>query len=455
MSYLVKYLKLWGMGSITTDYTDYYRLHGYGIFYFYNNTKMFQIEYSPNLRWEVVIWWSKNAALPIVAANYIFDNKVKLENKPDIKDIHAMEELANEAIQISKDFFDLTSDKATKLRASTLLIPFWLLKYGKVKFVGCGWCKIWKRPLDTFDDALMKAGVKITQWEFKTFEVVDKPKKNIVLQEFSVTATESLITYLAFAGNFDYEINVYQVATEPHVKNLIDFLNNAGAEIKLDMDNIIRIKPWKINIKKSDPEFSRVNFRIVSDYIQAGTYFAVWAWADDSEIILKNIDVDDLTAIYSLSEKIWINFKVVDKHTLKVNSYNKKNYKSAKIETRIFPWFPTDLQSIFGTLATQCSGVCKIFETLFEWRFGYLTELENLGWKTEILNPHEAIVIWPCELKWWYVSSTDLRWWGAMVLAWIMAKWTTNIMNEDIILRWYENIVENLKKIWVKIKQVS
>jgi len=100
---------------------------------------MFKIEYSPNLKWEVSIWGSKNAALPIVAVNYILWNKVKLLNKPNIKDIVAMEELADEAIEISKDFFDLTSDKATKFRASTLLIPFWLLKYSKVKFVGCGW----------------------------------------------------------------------------------------------------------------------------------------------------------------------------------------------------------------------------------------------------------------------------------------------------------------------------
>lgn len=409
---------------------------------------MFKIEYSPNLKWEVSIWGSKNAALPIVAVNYILWNKVKLLNKPNIKDIVAMEELADEAIEISKDFFDLTSDKATKFRASTLLIPFWLLKYSKVKFVGCGWCKIWKRPLDTFDDALSKAWIKITSDEnFKTFEVVWKPKKNIMLQEFSVTTTEALITYLAFVENVDYEINIYQSATEPHVKNLINFLNNAWANINLEMDNVIKIKPSKIEIKEHE-------FKIISDYIQAWTYFAIWAWADNSEITIKDIDVDDLSAMYCIADKIWINFKIIDKKTIKVDSYNKQNYKSTKIETRIFPWFPTDLQSIFGTLFTQCDWISKIFETLFEWRFWYLNELENLWAKIEIINPHEAIVIWPTNLKWWYVSSTDLRWWGAMVLAGIMAIWVTNIMNEDIILRGYDNIVENLRKIGVKIERI-
>jgi len=110
-----------------------------------------------------VISGSKNAALPIVAANYCIDNAVKLLNKPNIKDIASIETLAEIAIKKSKDYFDLTDDLAKKFRASILLIPFGLIKYGKVKFVGSGGCNIGKRPLDMFDDALVKAGIKITQ----------------------------------------------------------------------------------------------------------------------------------------------------------------------------------------------------------------------------------------------------------------------------------------------------
>ena len=84
---------------------------------------MFEIEYSANLKGDVYISGSKNAALPIVAANYLLDNKVTLQNKPNIKDITVMQELADEALKISKDFFDLTGEKATKFRASILLIP--------------------------------------------------------------------------------------------------------------------------------------------------------------------------------------------------------------------------------------------------------------------------------------------------------------------------------------------
>lgn len=405
---------------------------------------MFQIEYSPNLKWEVIISWSKNAALPIMAANLCIDNKVRLLNTPNIKDVTSMEQLAASAFSKSTDYFDLTDPLARKFRASILLIPVGLITHGKVKFVGSWWCNIGKRPLDTFDDALMKAGITITmQWEYKVYEVVGEPKSNIMLQEFSVTTIEALLIYLAFT-KLTKEITIYQVAIEPHVRNLIAFLNAIGANIHLNVDHSVIVRPSNITVPIEE-------FPIISDYIEAGTYFAIGAGADNSELIIKWCNVDDLSAMYAVATRIGIDFKILDKQTIRVSSKNKHQYKAVKFETRIYPWFPTDLQSIFWTLLTQCEGVSKIFETLYEGRFNYLTELENLWAKVEILNPHEALVIGPTKLKWWYVSSTDLRCGGAMVLAGIMAQGTTNIMNEDIIARGYDDIVNKLQKIWVKI----
>ncbi len=409
---------------------------------------MFKISYSPNLKGEVIISWSKNAALPIVAANYMLDHQIPLTNKPDISDVHAMEQLAEQAFQNSTNFFDLTSELATKFRASILLIPVGLKKFGEVRFVGSGGCKIGKRPLDTFDDALQKAGVEITHGEHKIFKVVGKPKKNIMLQEFSVTATEALISYLAFLEEVDYDITVYQVATEPHVKNLIAFLNHAGAKITMGLDHTITVSPSTMKVQNSE-------FEIISDYIEAGTYFAIGAGADNSELVIKNVNVDDLSAMYNVADKIGINFKILDKHTIKVDSYNKANYKATKLEVRIFPGFPSDLQSIFWALASQFNGITKIFETLYEGRFWYLNELENLGAKIEILNPHQAIVIGKTDLHGGYVSSTDLRGGGAMVLAGIMAQGETHILNEEIIARGYADILNKLKKIGVHIEQIS
>ncbi len=407
---------------------------------------MFKVKESKNLSWEVEVSWSKNAALPIIASNILLDNKIKLINKPQINDVKVLEEIISISKNKNKNELDLTIKEAEKIRSSILLIPWWLLKFWKVKFKSAWWCKIGKRPTSTFDDALEQAGIKIVENWFKSYQIEGKAKKEIILKEFSVTATESLLTYLAFS-NINYEVKIKQAAIEPHVINLIEFLRNIWAEINIEFDHTIRIKPWKINIEKDE-------FKIIWDYIEAWTFFAIWACVENSEITIKWCNTNDLTAVFSIADSIWINYDIIDKETITVNSKNIKNYKSIKLQTCIFPWFPTDLQSIFWVLLTQANWISKIHETLFEWRFTYLAELENLWAKLEILNPHQVIIIGKQDLEWWYVSTTDLRWWWAMLLAWIIAKWTTYIMQEEIILRWYENIDKKLSNLWVNINKI-
>jgi len=99
---------------------------------------MYQIEYSPNLKGEVTISGSKNAALPIVAANYLLNNQIQLLNIPDISDIHNMRLLAEKALSDSKIYFNLTDDLSKKFRSSILLIPFGLIQYGEVRFGSVG-----------------------------------------------------------------------------------------------------------------------------------------------------------------------------------------------------------------------------------------------------------------------------------------------------------------------------
>jgi len=401
---------------------------------------MFIIKNSKWLKWEIQISGSKNAGLPIVAANYLIGNKIKLNNLPNISDIKTLQTIGDQ--DLSK--WTLASELAQKIRASILLIPAWLKKFGKITFCQPGGCNIGKRPLDTFDSALYQAWVDIKdEWEWKQYIQARKPKKHIMLTEFSVTATEGLITYLAFLDDIDYEIKISQVAIEPHVVNLIDFLTLAGADIKMTHNHQIIVKPSKIDIKWD-------SFDIIGDYIEAGTYFGLGAVAENSEIVLKWINPEHLESVFVIADKIGINYEIWD-NQIKVNSFNKDNYKACKIQTMIFPWFPTDLQPIFGTILTQSQGIGKIFETLFEGRFSYLTELENMGAKVEILNPHQAIIIWASKLSGSYVATKDLRAGWALLIAWTIAEWTTYITNEDIIERWYADIENKLKSVGVDI----
>ena len=405
---------------------------------------MFQIEYSPNLKWEIYLSASKNASLPILAANFLVDKKVNLVNLPNIIDVKILDEIWNEYLKEKH----LIWSKVERIRSSILLIPVWLYKYGEIEFSNCGGCSLWKRPLDTFDNAFVQAGVDVKMLDNKKlFKVVKKPNKKIILTSFSVTATEAILIYLSFLDNIDYEIEISNIAIEPHVIDLINFLKNLWANIKLWYDHRVFVKPSKINIKND-------NYKIVPDYIEAWTYFALWAIADESEIIIKNVEPNHLESVFVVADKIWINYSYGNDF-IKVNSFNKKNYKATNIQTMIYPGFPTDLQSIFWTLLTQVKWISKIHEVLFEWRFGYFSELENMWAKIEVLNPHQVLIIWWKRLKWTYVTTKDLRAGASLILAWTVAEWTTNIVNENIIKRGYENIVEKLSSIWVNIKELN
>jgi len=407
---------------------------------------MFKVSYSDNLRWEITVSWSKNAALPILAANFLTNQQIFLENLPDIIDIKNLS-LAGEKAENNSSYYDLTTEEASKIRASILLIPIGLLKYWIVHFCKPGWCNIWKRPLDAFDDAFIQAGVRVENNWYKIYKKIWKPRHRIILSEFSVTTTESLLIYLSFLDDVDYEIKLHNIAIEPHVINLIDFLNWLGANIKISYNHTAIIKPTKLN-----PQIEK--FKIIWDYIEAGTWLAIGSLAPNSKLVIKWVDIENLISTFKIAEKIGINIKILNNDIFEVDSLNIKNYKAIKLQTMIFPWFPTDLQPIFGVILTQCNGVSKIYETLFEGRFSYLTELENMGAKVEILNPHQALIIGPTRLKWWYVTTKDLRWWWALLIAGIIANWQTFIMNENIILRGYENIVDKLKSIGVKIEKI-
>ncbi len=411
---------------------------------------MFVIQQSKNLKWTVQVSGSKNAALPIIAANYLTNNKVKLTNVPDILDVHNLQIVADEAVKLSKGkkFFDLTSQKCLKIRVSILMIPYGLLKYGKVHFIGTGGCNLGKRWLDAFDDALTQCWIKVSQkGNIKMYEKVWNPEDDIIQKEFSVTTTEAILTYLAFLpGQKKRTFTIHNAAIEPHVLNLIAFLKNIGADIEINYDHSIVIKPQKLHIEKKE-------FAIIGDMLEAWLYLAIGALAPSSSLTVTGVDIKELLSTFTFARSVGIDYKIIDHQSFRVTAKNLNRYHATQIKTMIFPWFPTDLQSVMAVVLTQCQWVWKIFERLFEGRFAYLAELEKLWAKCEILNPHQAVIVWPTKLKGNFVNSTDIRWWGALLVAWIIASGKTTIHNETIILRGYDNIVKKLQSIWVKITE--
>lgn len=406
------------------------------------------------LQGEVTISGSKNAALPIMCAALLVKDKVTLKNVPDIEDIHSMIKILTSfgaKISFRNHILEIDSSQLKnnntpdelikKMRASILILGPLLQRFGELKMAFPGGCVLGKRSVDAHTHALKQLGYEVLD-DKKGLHLKCKKLKgaNIVLPELSVTATENAVMAAVLA---DGSTEIRLSACEPHVQDVCLFLRKMGAKISGIGTNTIKIKGVK-SLKGGE-------YRITGDYLEAGT-FAIAAIATKSHITIKGVNPDHLDSFWQKLQEIGGKFKL-DKSSVEI--FPSERLEATKmLRTAVYPSFATDLQAPFTVLLTQAHGVSKIFETLFEGRLNYLFELEKMGAHIEFLNPHQALIIGPSELKSLPISSCDIRAGAAMVIAALIAKGKTNISNISYIDRGYEKLDEKLRALGADIERI-
>ena len=403
----------------------------------------------------VKISGSKNACLPIIAASLLIEWKIRLTNVPRIGDVFTFLEIL-EWIWVEYSFrwdvlemntthlkeadFDL--EKIKKIRVSILLLAPLLQRLGKVSIPTPGGCNLWARPIDSHLKWLEDIGYSVhRELDHISLEWTTQPGDTEINAWFGVTATENLIVANVMRAG---KTTIYSAAIEPHVMNVIDFLRLAGANIHIRYDHTIIIEGVE-ELKTS------VNCSVVSDYIQSGTYAIIAALASKQYLDIENACIQDLYMFLEKMKEAGVRIEDRWNDTLRV--FRAENLQNISFQTNIFPGFPTDLQSPFAVLMSQAEGKNRIHEILFEGRLGWLIELEKMGCECDVINHHEAHIYGKANLKWAEVASWDLRAGAAMVIAWLIAEGETKITNVEYIHRGYDNLVENLQKLWADIEE--
>lgn len=165
--------------------------------------------------------------------------------------------------------------------------------------------------------------------------------------------------------------------------------------------------------------YSSCEHTIIPDRIEAGTFIAA-ALATSGEVTIKNINPKHMDAVWVRLDEMGAKY-TLSKTSVTISGT--QNLKSiSKLDTRTYPGFPTDLQQPFAVPLLTAQGSSRIFETMFEGRFDYLYELQNMKAKVEVLNPHQAVIQGSASLVGASVSSCDLRAGGTLVLAALIAK---------------------------------
>ena len=188
---------------------------------------------------------------------------------------------------------------------------------------------------------------------------------------------------------------------------------------------------------------------MTSDYLEAGA-FLIAGIVSRGQVRVRGADHHHLTSFVGALRRAGA-VVTVEKNGDIVADGSKSNLVSTRIQTNIFPGFPTDLQAPFGVLLTQAEGVSRIFEVLFEGRMAYLYELEKMGARIEILNSHQALIIGASPLVGRQVASNDIRAGAAMVIAGLCAQGETVVTDVRYIERGYDRLEEKMKKLGARM----
>lgn len=418
----------------------------------------FIVQGNAKLSGSVIVSGAKNAALKIIAAAIMGDGASTIENVPNISDIRTLEDIIRSTgakVEVNGNSVSIDPTGVTKteldpglikkLRGSIVLAGPMIGKFGSVTIAQPGGCLIGARPIDSHLDVMRQFGIKVEE-KNDSYILSGKPKgTDIILPEMSVTATENAIMTAVLAeGNSTVSV----ANVEPEIGDLIDFLNNMGAKIS-GRDT------HKLSIEGVD-SLKGVNHRILPDRIEAGTFLCL-AVASNSEITIVDVIPDHLSIVTKKLHDMGANFsfeKSAD-GTFNIVTRKRGKLKSVDIDPRTYPGFPTDLQSVYAVLSTQSGGPTRIFETLFESRFGYISELKKMGANISIESPHIVYIYGPEPLNGTDIISSDIRGGAALVIASLIANGQTTIDNVEFIDRGYEKIEEKLNSLGARIERVA
>ena len=431
----------------------------------------FRILGGKNLKGEINPQGAKNETLQVLCAVLLTEEKVKIENIPNIKDVNLLIDLIkgvgvnvnkiNETsysfeaknIDVSftktKEFFE----KSSKIRGSIMMMGPMLSRFGSAYIIKPGGDKIGRRRIDTHLLGIEELGAKFTVENNNTVFKIHAERligTNILLDEASVTGTANIIMAAVLAKG---KTTIYNAACEPYIQQLCKMLSSMGAIIKGIGSNYLKIS----GIDK----LKGTNHKILPDMIEIGSFIGMAAMTQ-SDILIKNVNVENLGIIPNTFKRLGIKMNIDDNsiHIPSQEHYEIESFIDGSIMTisdAIWPGFSPDLLSIALVTSIQAKGTVLIHQKMFESRLFFVDKLIDMGAQIILCDPHRATVIGldrKISLKGIQMTSPDIRAGISLLIAALSADGESIINNADQIDRGYSDIENRLKNIGAQIERI-
>ena len=417
--------------------------------------KKLKIQGGHSLRGEIHISGSKNAALSIIAASIMTEERIVLENIPHLEDVTTMIRLIagmgvsvtladdNKLILDSSKIRNFLApyDLVKTMRASILVLGPLIARFGEASVSLPGGCAIGARPVNLHLDGLKAMGADV---EINEGYICAKAKKlkgaHFSFSPVSVTGTANLMMAGVMAEG---QTILENAATEPEVINLGEFLLKMGAKIK-------GLGTRKIMIDGVN-KLCSAEHKIIPDRIETGTFLVAAAMTKGS-VLLKKTQPEHLQSVLDLLRQTGAVI-FFEEDTIEL-TMNLTNIKPADFTTQPYPGIPTDMQAQLMVLNAIAPGNSIVVETIFENRFMHVLELQRMGADIS-LSGNTAYITGVKRLQSAPVMATDLRASAALVLAGLVADGETHIDRIYHIDRGYECIESKLSLLGAKVARIE
>jgi UDP-N-acetylglucosamine 1-carboxyvinyltransferase len=424
---------------------------------------------------------AKNVALKAMVAACLTDEQVLIKNVPLISDFMVMAEIIKElggtvkivehTVHVHMKKFKkekISLEEAAKIRTSAMFLAPLLARMDKAIIPNPGGCRIGARPIDRTIKGLEKMGYEViynSKDGFFYVKRINNSRKDNITYRFEKsthTGTETLIMIAVLLDGT--KTTLENSAAEPEVDELIDLLNQMGAKVLRTQERTIVIE----GVKK----LTGTEFTIGPDRNEVVT-FAVAAIVTKGDILVKSEKSVELSPFI---QRLELAGGGVEQRRNGIRFFYKGELTSVNVETSTYPGFMTDWQGPWAVLMTQAKGKAIIHETVYENRFGYVSELKKMGANITLFNPeiknpesiynfnlsdnnssyfHAIEIKGPTALHNGVVEVSDLRAGATLVLAALSAKGESVIFGAEHLDRGYEKLEERLKMSGAKIKRAK
>ena len=409
------------------------------------------------LRGRVRINGAKNAVLAVLCATILLREEVVLENVPDISDVRVMIEIIHSLgartaweepgmLRVKPPpgggAAEAPYRMVKKLRASNLLLGPMLARFRQVRVALPGGCNIGIRPMDLHFKGLAGLGASLSLEHGCVCGAAGNQLKGarIYLDFPSVGATENIMMAAVLARG---QTLIENVAKEPEIVDLANFLNAMGARVRGAGTDQIKISG--VAELTGGGKYS-----IIPDRIEAGT-FMVAAAATGGDVTIENVIPMHLEPLSAKLREAGAEV-TEEEDALRVRAG--KPLRAIDVKTMPYPGFPTDMQSQMMSLLSTAPGASVIVENIFENRFMAADELKRMGARIKV-EGRMAVIEGVQSLNGAQVKATDLRAGAALIVAGLIADGETEISNAHYIDRGYNRLEDKLKLLGARLRRVS